>query len=110
MKTFTAVTALFAGLAAALPQAPDPNTYENIDIADFTVRKDVGKEQADSVSVVYFKINGTDATDLVCEASSPAFPSEVVTCGESKYRFALYPAEDEPYEFALRLYHELGTA
>lgn len=109
MKSFTAITSLFAGLTAALPQAtPVPGSYENIDISDFSVRKTSGEPT--TIQSVYFKINGTDATDLVCSVSDPAYPSKVITCGESKYRFAIAPAAVEPYEFELSLYHELGPA
>lgn len=113
MKSFTAATALFAGLAAALPQAPSPDTYENIDITDFTVRKTQAANQSEpeSIQAIYFKLSGDDAKDLVCESSDPAYPTEVITCGDSKYRFALAPAKgDDGYEFELSLYHELGLA
>jgi hypothetical protein len=105
-----AFTTLFAALAAALPQnTPNPDAYENIDIADFTVRKN---EPEGTISAVSFKLSGDDAKDLLCEASDPSFPTDVITCGETKYRFALFPSEnqDEGYEFNLRLYHELGPA
>ncbi|OJD31756.1 major allergen alt [Diplodia corticola] len=106
---FTLATALFGAAAtvaaAPTPQstgAPDPATYENIDIADLTVRKN------DGIQSVSFKLSGRDAADLGCSASDPGLPSAVITCGESKYRFALYAGAES--EFALRVYHELGTA
>lgn len=46
---------------------------------------------------------------MTCEKSNPALPSDVITCGETKYRFALKEGTDE-YEFGLHLYHELGLA
>ncbi|KAM0323672.1 hypothetical protein ACHAQA_008607 [Verticillium albo-atrum] len=108
--TLATVSALFGASALAAP-APspsdgprDPNTYENIDIADFNVRK--GEDG--TIKYVNFKLSGNDADGLACEAENPGLPSEVITCGESKYRFALYPGEE--FEFALRLYHELGLA
>lgn len=105
--TLAAATALFGAIATAAPAAqstgaPDPNTYENIDIADFTVRKN------DGIQSVSFKLSGKDAKDLDCSASNPGLPSEVITCGETKYRFALYSGQES--EFALRIYHELGLA
>ncbi|EOD43152.1 putative major allergen alt [Neofusicoccum parvum UCRNP2] len=105
--SIAAATAVFGAIAAAAPApqstgAPDPNTYENIDISDFTVRKN------DGIQAVFFKLSGKNATDLDCSASNPGFPSDVITCGETKYRFALYPGSTT--EFGLRLYHELGLA
>ncbi|KAF4303572.1 putative protein elicitor [Botryosphaeria dothidea] len=106
--TVAAATALFGTIAAAAPTSPqsssppDPNTYENIDIDDLYVRKN------DGIQSVSFKLSGKNATDLDCSASNPGLPSEVITCGESKYRFAL--ENGETTEFALHIYHELGLA
>ncbi|KAL0261902.1 Effector protein PevD1 [Diplodia seriata] len=105
--SIAAATALFGAIATAAPAAqstgaPDPATYENIDIADLTVRKN------DGIQSVSFKLSGKDATDLDCSASNPGLPSDVITCGETKYRFALYSGTES--EFALRIYHELGLA
>jgi hypothetical protein len=104
----------FLTLAAAAPNPtstpPSPDTYENIDITDFSVRKAQGPDQdTPTIDAVSFKLSGDDATDLTCAASSPDFPSEVITCGESKYRFVLQPGTDGN-EFGLTLYHELGPA
>lgn len=104
---FTTVIPAFVALAAAAPQ-PNPDMYENIDISDFTVRKDQGPDGA-KINAVYFKLSGEDATDLTCEKSNPGLPSDVITCGESKYRFSLKEGTGE-YEFGLDLYHELGLA
>ena len=103
MKAVAALTTAFAALATAAPST----SSENIDIGELLVRKNETADATD-INAVYFKLNGTDATNLVCQASNPKFPSDVITCGESKYRFALYPGSDD-YEFALRLYHELGV-
>lgn len=107
---FVSVAAtFFAGLAAAVPApqstgAPDPATYENIDIAEFTVR-----ENADgSLMATSFLLSGEAAANLTCSASDPSLPSEVYICGDSKYRFALVPGSE--YKYGLRIYHELGTA
>ncbi|KAG9255657.1 uncharacterized protein F5Z01DRAFT_550652 [Emericellopsis atlantica] len=105
----------FLTLAAAAPKAtstpPNPDSYENVDIADFTVRKEqaAGQDTPTAINSVSFKLSGDDATDLACSASNPDFPSEVITCGDSKYRFVLQPGSDDA-EFGLTLYHELGPA
>lgn len=104
--SIAAATAVFGAIADAAPAAqstgaPDPNTYENIDIADFTVRKNDGAVQS-----VSLKLSGKNATDLDCSASNPALPSEVITCGATKYSFALVQGSTSDY--GLRVYHELG--
>lgn len=101
MKFSTMTAALFAGVAAA--------ATENVDISDLTVRKTSGEPT--TIQSVSFKLKGDDADGLACEASNPAFPSEVITCGESKYRFVISAGEPaDESEFGLRIYHELGTA
>ncbi|KAL1638573.1 Effector protein PevD1 [Diplodia intermedia] len=97
-----AIATTTAAPTAPSTGAPDPASYENIDIADLTVRKN------DGVRSVSFKLSGDDAADLDCSASDPGLPSDVITCGGSKYRFALYSGGES--EFALRIYHELGLA
>ena len=104
---FSQILPAFVALTAAAPQA-NPDRSENIDISDFTVRKDQGPDQT-KINAVSFKLSGDDATDLTCSKSNPELPSDVITCGESKYRFALTEGSDD-YEFGLRVYHELGTA
>ncbi|KAH8595608.1 hypothetical protein B0O99DRAFT_622262 [Bisporella sp. PMI_857] len=104
----TALTALFGAIAMAAP-APqvEPTNTENVDVSGFTVRKH--GEAGTTWDAVEFSITADNATDLICSASNPAYPiSEVYTCGDSKYRFALLTGEEN--EFALRLYHELGLA
>ncbi|KAI8240979.1 hypothetical protein K4K55_013032 [Colletotrichum sp. SAR 10_96] len=101
------VAALFgaSALAAPAPQTTDaPTPSENIVINDFSVRKQVNG----TLSYVSFTLSGDDATDLACSGANPALPSEVITCGESKYRFTLRTGAES--EFALRIYHELGLA
>ncbi|KAI9901062.1 hypothetical protein N3K66_002879 [Trichothecium roseum] len=101
MKFSTMTAALLAGVAAA--------ATENVDISDLTVRKTSGEPT--TIQSVSFKLKGDDADGLACEASNPAFPSEVITCGESKYRFVISAGEPaDESEFGLRVYHELGTA
>src|SRR6266566_926730 len=76
--------------------------FENINITDLAVH-----EYYDgSIQGVDFLLSGDNATNLLCSAASPGFPSPVITCGDTKYRFALYPGKDVQY--ALRIYHELG--
>ncbi|KAL0937218.1 uncharacterized protein CTRU02_206949 [Colletotrichum truncatum] len=106
--TLATVAALFgaSALAAPAPQANDaPRPSENIDISNFSVRK----EQDGTLVNISFNLSGDDAKDLLCESANPELPStEVVTCGDSKYRFTL--KEGSETEFALRIYHELGLA
>ncbi|KAJ4374007.1 hypothetical protein N0V83_002746 [Neocucurbitaria cava] len=84
--------------------APDPSTYENINIADYTLRKNNGTIQA-----VYFKLSGNNATGIVCETGAvPTVPSEVVTCGTSDYRFGVVedPNGGEDTDVGLAIYHQ----
>ncbi|KAG9189691.1 hypothetical protein G6011_06559 [Alternaria panax] len=119
MQFFT-LAALFgaAAMAAPAPQtpecpnpahcggAPDPNTYENIDFSDYTLRKNNG-----TIESVSFKLTGKDATDIECSGGPyPVLPAEVETCGDSKYRFGMYKPENSTDSFGIRVYHELGLA
>ncbi|KAJ4305579.1 hypothetical protein N0V90_001110 [Kalmusia sp. IMI 367209] len=112
-----ALTTLFAAaLAAPAPQttdcpnpahcggsAPDPSTYENIDISDFYLRKNPGIQNAG------FTLAGANGT-VQCEIGAvESLPSEVQICGDSKYRFGLIESESDG-EAGLRLYHETGLA
>ncbi|RYO82382.1 hypothetical protein DL766_004738 [Monosporascus sp. MC13-8B] len=107
--TIATAAALFLGATAyAQPQRggspPDPNSYENIDISDLYVWKD----QTGKVTSAYFGLTGKDATNLSCEVQNPEkLPTDVITCGDSMYRFALDKGDSD--EFALRIYHELGS-
>ncbi|KAH8886328.1 hypothetical protein GQ53DRAFT_809651 [Thozetella sp. PMI_491] len=96
---------LFLSTAAwALPQS-DGGMTETISIGDLSVRIPYG---SDTIESVYFRLNGTDATNLDCLATSPGLKWTVFTCGDSKYRFGLGPGTNVTY--ALRIYHELGIA
>lgn len=112
---FLTLTPLFAiaALAAPAPQTtdcpnpahcggpPDPSSYENIDISDYTLRKN------DGIQAVYFKLSGNNATDIVCQTGAvPSIPSEVVTCGETKYRFGLVEDPSGGSEPSVAVYHE----
>jgi hypothetical protein len=93
---FLTIASLFAAaLAAPTPQTtdcpnpahcggpPDPAHYENVDITDWSLRKNNGTIQS-----VYFKLSGENATDLVCETGViPSLPAPVVNCGDSDYRY-----------------------
>lgn len=75
---------------------------EAVEVSDLFVNREVNG----TVNGVSFMISGRNATNLLCQKTKPGLPSEVITCGDSKYRFALYPGKDVDY--SLRLYHELG--
>ncbi|KJZ68913.1 hypothetical protein HIM_08864 [Hirsutella minnesotensis 3608] len=108
MRSIATACSFLAALAAAAP-AGEEKPHENIEIQDFTVRKDVSN--GTKINVVDFNLSGRDAKALGCTAQNPTFPkpSEVVTCGDSKYRFSLHAGSDNN-EFSLRIYHELSVA
>lgn len=121
---FTPILAL-AGLAAAVPcsehsssssssssntaaaytpssvngTAPDPSTYENVDITDFSVREEYANSTTvQSIESVYFVLNG----NTTCQANDPGLDGTVFTCGETSYRFGLINGTES--DFALRIY------
>ncbi|PHH92677.1 hypothetical protein CDD83_6095 [Cordyceps sp. RAO-2017] len=99
-----------ASSLAALAAAAAAERTENIRISKFLVRKNAAPDGT-TIRVVDFKLDGDDAHGLGCTVQAPAYypkPSEVSTCGSSKYRFALHPGNDT--EFSLRIYHETGLA
>jgi hypothetical protein len=100
MRTLLPLLSL-AALGAAAPA--DLGRREEIAISNMTV---ITTEQGE-VTSVYFSLTGENATNLACQADGLRFPSEVYTCGDSKYRFALWKGVNVTY--ALRLYHELGV-
>ena len=116
MQFLTAAT-LFAASAFAAP-APqttdcpnpahcggnvpkDPSTYENVDIENFSLRKNPGITNAS------FKLSSTNGT-AECEIGAvEKLPSEVVSCGDSAYRFGLFEADDASQGgIGLRLYKQ----
>ncbi|OHE99477.1 hypothetical protein CORC01_05277 [Colletotrichum orchidophilum] len=104
--TLATIAGLFgvSAIAAPAPQESGASlTYENINIADLSVFK----QQNGTVTNVRFLLSGNNAADLTCEGAT-GVPSDVITCGESKYRFTIRPGNET--EFALRIYHELGLA
>ncbi|KAK2042771.1 hypothetical protein LZ31DRAFT_555859 [Colletotrichum somersetense] len=103
--TLATVVALFgaSAIAAPAPQGASVLPYENIDISDLSVRR----LQNGTVTNVNFLLSGNDAKDLACGAATDV-PSYVITCGESKYRFAIFHGNKTDY--GLRIYHELAPA
>lgn len=118
MQFITAAT-LFAAaaLAAPTPQTsdcpnpahcgtpPDPSTYENVDITDYTLRKNDSGIQS-----ISFKLSGQNGTDVPCSVSAfSGFPSPTVTCGspapDTGYRFiAIEPKAEGDSDIAV--YHQ----
>jgi hypothetical protein len=96
---FIAAASLFAAaLAAPMAQTSDcpnpahcgePSTtvYENVDISDYTLRKNNG-----IIESVTFKLKGDETAEpILCSVGpTPTLPSETVVCGDnSKYRVIL---------------------
>ncbi|KAK6956728.1 hypothetical protein Daesc_002008 [Daldinia eschscholtzii] len=112
--TAAAVAALFFGASAmAAPQEGELRS-EDVSITEFSVHKSgASGSSAGTVDGVSFKLSGDDAKDLSCSASASditkGLPTDVITCGDSKYRFALLEGQDSS-TFTLRIYHELGLA
>ncbi|KAI1259954.1 hypothetical protein F5Y18DRAFT_407686 [Xylariaceae sp. FL1019] len=106
MRFFT-TAALFGALAVATPCRRDMT--EDVQITEFYVHQAlVNGTTRGVVDGVSFVLNGENATDLDCSAQT-GLPSEVISCGDSPYSFALYPGESS-YDYTLRLYHALGVA
>lgn len=116
MQFLTAATLFAVALAAPAPQttdcpnpahcggsAPDPSTYENINISDFFLRKNPGIQAAG------FTLSGNNGTADCQIGAVESLPSEVQICGETKYRFGLIEGEDEGASY-VRIYHETGLA
>ncbi|KAI8958111.1 SNF2 family N-terminal domain-containing protein [Daldinia sp. FL1419] len=102
--TATAVAAFFFGLKAMAQDAKS----EDVSITEFSVHK-----AGTTVDGVSFKLNGDEASGLSCSATASLItkgvPTDVLSCGESKYRFELLPT-DNANAFNLKVHHELGTA
>ncbi|KAK1978090.1 hypothetical protein LZ30DRAFT_691688 [Colletotrichum cereale] len=103
--TLATVAALFgaSALAAPTPQEGGVSPSETIDISNLSVRKQVNG----TVTNVNFRLSGDAAQNLLCEGAV-GVPSNVTSCGESKYRFSIQKGNETDY--SLRIYHELGTA
>lgn len=113
---FSAV--LFAGLAAAAPNkvvrdynpvnpahpingtAPDPSTYDNIQITDLLVREQLNGNTLEvlGIELVSFTIN----SNITCEADSPGLDGKVFPCGSTPFSFGLVNGTVD--DFALRIY------
>ncbi|KAI4860898.1 hypothetical protein F4820DRAFT_452472 [Hypoxylon rubiginosum] len=118
----TLATLLFGASALAAPasssqhaarQDDDPMS-EDVSITGFAVHKAGANGTSPGVvDGVGFVLSGEDATDLSCSATATqvtsGLPTDVITCGDSKYRFALLAGPDSS-TFTLRVYHELGLA
>lgn len=107
---FTPVLLLTAaGFAAAQgpnATAPDPSTYENVDISEFSVREQYGNgsqilSSAElTIESVSFLING----NTTCAADSPGLEGTVFVCGDTPYRFGLVNGTET--EYGLRIYKQ----
>lgn len=102
---------LFAGLVAAVPctstnpahngTAPDPSTYENVDITNFSVRETYGNTSAVSdIESVSFTLNG----NVTCTGNEPGLSGDVFPCGETFYSFGLINGTTT--QFGLRVYKQ----
>ena len=114
MKFLSVAPMLFAAaLAAPTPQtsdcpnpahcgpAPDPNKYENIDISDYTLRKN------DGIQSVSFTLKGETGEEIACTIGKvDSLPSPVTTCGDSDYRFGLTKPTDDFSDAGLAIYHQ----
>ncbi|KAI1800303.1 hypothetical protein F4811DRAFT_556970 [Daldinia bambusicola] len=114
MRFTTAVAALFFGATAMATPQDAKLESEDVSITDFYVHKaGANGATAGTVDGVSFKLSGKDAKDLSCSAGAKevtnGLPTDVITCGDSKYRFAVLAGSDAS-TFTLRVYHELGTA
>lgn len=112
---FTPIIAMI-GLAAAAPcasnpahstnaTAPDPSTYENIDISDLSIREILEGNTLNVIGVesASFTLNG----NLTCESDVIDLTGVVYGCADSsKYSFAVVNGSTTDY--ALRIYHDLG--
>jgi hypothetical protein len=113
MQFITAASLFAVALAAPAPQASGaptcPEVYENINVTDFSLRKNNGTIQS-----VSFKMTGDAAKEpILCSiGESPSFPSEMVTCddGKSKYRVVLIAPKDGSTDPEIAMYHETGQA
>ncbi|KAI0158179.1 hypothetical protein GGR57DRAFT_500294 [Xylariaceae sp. FL1272] len=89
MRFFTTAAALFGTLALATPCRR--NMTEDVKITEFYVHQALVNRTLQGVE---------DGTGI---------PSEVISCGDSPYSFALYPGENS-YDYTLKLSHALGVA
>lgn len=108
---------IFAGLAAAVPctstgskysppstqvnaTAPDPSTYDNINISDLLIREQLNGNtlQVTGIELVSFTIN----SNVTCEADSPGTQGKVFGCGSTPYSFGLINGTTSQY--ALNIY------
>jgi hypothetical protein len=118
MQFFVAASLFAAALAAPVAQTPDcpnpahcgpPDTtyYENIDISDYTLRRN-----GSAITSVNFKLSGDSAKNISCAIGATTLPSETITCGEpdSGYRFILIKPTDPSRDADIAIYHQTGQA
>lgn len=118
--TATIATLFSASVLAApawhVPRQVDNNDpmSEDVSITLFSVHKaGANGTSGGVVDGVSFKLSGEDATDLSCSATASTvtsgLPTDIITCGDSKYRFELLEGPDAS-TFTLKVHHELGQA
>ncbi|KAI1387816.1 uncharacterized protein F4822DRAFT_292858 [Hypoxylon trugodes] len=114
--TATAALALFGASALAAPSAMHAARQDNgedVSITEFAVHKaGVTGASTGTVDGVGFKLSGENATNLDCSATASqvsGLPTDIITCGDSKYRFELLEGPDSS-TFSLKVHHELGQA
>ncbi|KAF4963115.1 hypothetical protein FSARC_8828 [Fusarium sarcochroum] len=95
-------TTLFAFIGYGLAE-------ETVTISDLSIHKQ-GTPAGLKIESVSFKVNGIDADNLDCSATSVAFPEpdERRPCGETHYSFTLWAGEKE--EFSIMVYHDVGDS
>jgi hypothetical protein len=100
---FIVASALFAAAIAA-PAPVSQTSSENINISDYFLRKNNG------IQAVDFTLQGNNGTVKCAIGATPSLPSEVVACGDSKYRFGLIKPTAAYSDAGLAVYHEYGPA
>ena len=94
--TIAAAVALFGAVSLA--------DNEKVEVANFSARK----TGDGSIENAKFQITGQDVIGQDCNLETTTqIPTDTITCGDIKYRFAL--EQGDQTEFALHIYHELGT-
>lgn len=91
----------FPGTSSSNPNAtaPDPSTYENVDISDLYVHQavDMATAQVTGVDGVEFTING----NVTCSAQNPGTIGQVFGCGSTAYSFGLLNGTTSQYALSI---------
>ncbi|GJC83321.1 effector protein PevD1 [Colletotrichum liriopes] len=108
MQLILATVAALLGssaLAVPAPQATDrpKSPSETIEISNFSVRQ---LQNGTITNVNFSFISSEDDKALDCEGINPGFPSTVITCGQSYYRFKL--GNGIKTRFSLSFFHQLA--